>query len=68
MRTAPRSVIILSRCAWTLYNFRLREAGVEFRTVPVSQHGIAPLSDLHLLYSLVCLFRREALLHNAWRS
>lgn len=86
MPAAPPSVIILSRCSWTLYNFRLplalaarekgartlvagcdsggwgqrvREAGVEFRNVPVSQSGVAPFSDLLLLYSLVRLFRNE---------
>jgi len=70
-------VVIASRCAWTLYNFRrglisaiakrgdgvvalgaelegygrrLSDEGVDFRAVPVSLRGLAPLEDLHLFW------------------
>ncbi len=40
------------------YDARLREAGIDFRPVPVSRRGLAPLMDLMLLLRLVLFFRR----------
>ncbi len=83
----PRdTVFVVSRCAWTLFNFRrslikavgaggskvvalgaagdgyeskLRADAVDFRPIPVSRRGLAPLADLLLLVRLIALFRRE---------
>lgn len=41
------------------YDKRLLSAGVDFRDVPLSRKGIAPLADLLLFFSLYRLFRRE---------
>jgi len=41
------------------YDTRLLEAGVDFRPVPISRRGLAPLMDLLLLVRLVLFFRRE---------
>ena len=40
------------------YDTRLRDAGIDFRSVPVSRRGLAPLMDLLLLLRLVLFFRR----------
>lgn len=76
---------ILSRCAWTLFNFRsslikataghggqvvafgaagdgfedrLRNEGIEFRSLPVSLRGVDPIADIWLLLKTVQEFRR----------
>jgi glycosyltransferase involved in cell wall biosynthesis len=41
------------------YEDKLRAAGVDFRHVPVSLRGVAPLADAWLFVKLLRLFRRE---------
>lgn len=80
-----RRVAILSRCAWTLFNFRtslikataqcgaevialgagddgfdvhLRNAGIDFRSLPVSRRGLDPAADISLFFKLIYEMRR----------
>lgn len=83
---AGRKVFVISRCARTLFTFRLeliksiaasgaqvialgaggdgfdhrlREAGVDFRAIPVSMRSLNPLADGRLLWSLIKIMRAE---------
>jgi glycosyltransferase involved in cell wall biosynthesis len=85
-RLSHKKIILISRCSWSVFNFRrglarflqrqgadvitaggggdgfdkqLREHGIDFKALPISQAGLTPLADVRCFLYMIYWFLRE---------